>query len=244
MSLVFNDTTNLSGLVQQYEREIGVQVGHVSGDATRLKQYVADVNLALDDFTSLAIQSSGTWQFDDSNHTDYPIIRANIESGRRDYTVIADKTGNIALDFHRVRLADASGNYSDITPRDMQSQKDSFDYFDTATGVAKEYDKTGNGLILGTIPNYDYPFGLEVYINREASYFTTSDTTKKPGVPGIFHRYFAVKPAYDYARRERLENTNALLSEVLRIEADAKEYFSARPRDERPRLTVGYQNNR
>jgi hypothetical protein len=75
--------------------------------------------------------------------------------------------------------------------------------------------------------------GLLLYINREASYFTSTDTTKKPGVPGIFHRWFAIRPAEDYARRNNLTNYPLLRAERLQMEKDIAAYFGRRERDVR-----------
>jgi len=212
MSLVFNDTSSLKGLVQEYEREIGADVGAVSGNTVRLKQFTASANQALDDFTVLALQAGGTWQWDDSNQTDYPIIRTNIVSAQRDYTFTTDESGNLILDIYRVRVADSAGNYKDITPVDLQTSGQ-FAYTDTATGVPTAYDKTANGILFKEIPNYNYTNGLEVYINREGSYFVYTDTTKKAGVPGIFHRYFVLRPAEDHTRRVNAVNYPAIRAE-------------------------------
>lgn len=243
MSLVFNDTSTYKGLVQMYEEEIGADIGFVSGNTVRLKKYTAEANVAFDELLSIGFTADGTWQLDDSNHTDHAIIRTNIVSGQRDYPVTSDETGNLVLDFFRVRVADASGNYRDIKPRDLQSET-AFDYFDSATGVPSEYDKTGNTIILGSTPNYNATNGLEIYINREPSYFAYTDTTKKPGVPGNLHRWFVVRPAETYARRNSLTNYGALRSERMELEATIKETFAARSKDERKRLTVGAHSNK
>lgn len=258
MSLQFSDTANFRGIVQTYEREIGARPGDVSGSTSLLKSFTADCNLALDDFIALAIRSSGTWQFDDSNHTDYPIMTTNLVSGQRDYSFVSDGSGNLILDIYKVFVADSAGVFSEIYPIDVQTAdsttQDSSSLTDgqNRTGTPVRYDKTANGFFLDPIANYSYSNGLKVYINREGSYFTSSDTTKKPGVPGIFHRYFAIKPALDYARRNSLSNLSSLQQEVWNYEGNERQglvgsiqkYFSVRPRDERPRLTIKNESNK
>lgn len=254
MSLVFNDTTTGKGIVQMYEKEAGFNRGDISGSTSRLKDLTADVNLAFDDFTRIALAASGTWQEDDSNQTDYPIISTNLVSGQRDYTFTTDGSGNLVLDVYKVMVASSSGIYTEIKPVDVQSQKDTDSFYSgqNTTGTPTRYDKTANGIFLDVIPNYNYTGGLKVYINREPSYFVYTDTTKKPGVPGIFHRYFALKPALDWARRNTLANYPLLASEVLKMEGDEgagivgtiAKYFSARTKDEPRRLVVGFQDNK
>lgn len=251
MSAQFNDLTNYKGLVQLFEKEVGLPRGTVSGDTDRLKEFTADVNMAWDDFVAIAIQSSGTWQFDDSNQTDYPIITTNLVSGQRDYSFTTDGSGNLILDIYRVFVADTGGVFSELTAVDAQSSPiadvEGFTNGKNLTGVPTKYDKTANGIFLDQIPNYNYTNGLKIYINREPSYFISSDTTKKPGVPGIFHKYFFLKPAQTYAARlglpiagGRLRNGayTGLLATLQELETDIATYFAKRTKDERPRFQV------
>jgi hypothetical protein len=236
MSIPFNDTTNFRGIVQQYEKEIGANQGQISGDTQKLKEFTADVNLAFDDFLNIAIPASGTYQYDDSNHTDYPFIKTNIVSGQRDYPFLQDENGNGILDIYKVAiLTSATGTqYQELTPVDTQSEPNLAATFNSSvTGIPGAYDKTGNGIVFDVIPSYSATLGLLLYINREASYFTSTDTTKKPGVPGIFHRWFAIRPAEDYARRNNLTNYPLLRAERLQMEKDIAAYFGRRERDVR-----------
>lgn len=254
MSAVFNDTTNLKGLVQLYEKEIGANQGDVSGNTTKLKEFAAGANQALDDFWAFAIPASGTWQLDDSNQTDYPIITANLVANQRDYSFTVDGSSNLILEIYKVFVANASGIYSEIFPVDVQSEENTSSFTDgqNATGTPTRYDKTSNGIFLDPIPSASVTNGLKVYINREASYFTSGDTTKKPGVPGILHKYFYLKPALDYARRNSLANLPRIEAEVLKMEGNNRagiigsieEYFSLRSRDEKKRLSVNQEDNR
>lgn len=246
MSLAFSDTSTLKGLVQIYERELGFNQADVSGNTTRLKQFTADANLAYDDFVQMAIQSDGTWQWDDSNQTDYPIISTNLVSGQRDYTFTTDGSGNLILDIFRVFVASSGGVFSEIFPVDVQSEQDISSFTDGQNhgGTPTRYDKTANGFFLDPIPNYSYSSGLKVYINREPSYFVYTDTTKKPGVPGIFHKYFALRPAQDFARRNNLAILPRLEVEVFKMEENIKDYFSSRTKDERPRLIISKESNK
>lgn len=268
MSLAFNDTTSYKGIVQIYEKEIGVPRGTVSGDTDKLKELTADVNVALDDFVTLAIKSSGTWKWDDSNQTDYPVITTNLVSGQRDYSFTTDGGGNLILDIYKVFVANSAGVFVEMYPVDVETGTDvptvvagsgqlytslsSFTDGQNRTGIPTRYDKQSNALFLDPIPNYNYTNGLKMYVNREASYFVYTDTTKKPGIPGLFHRYLALKPALDYARRNELKNYQLIQAEVLRMEGNEsagikgaiQEYFSERPRDEVRAFSLTNENTR
>jgi len=243
MSIQFSDTSNYKGIIQLIEKECGFNRTDISGDSDKLKEFTADVNLAMDDFTALAIQASGTWQYDDSNHTKYPIITTNLVDGQRDYAFTTDEQGNRILDVHRVFvLTSTSGTkYVEVYPIDAQSHPaghtEGFWDGQNTEGVPFYYDKTANGIFLDPIPSYNATNGLKIYINREASYFASSDTTKVPGIPGIFHRYLVLKPAFDYARRNNLPNTQRLENEIFKLERSIKEYYGKRERDIRHVMT-------
>lgn len=205
-----------------------------------IAEKVIDINLALDKVWDTILPNMGTWQLDDTNHTDYPIITTNLVSGQRDYPFLTDEQGNLILDIYKVMVADSNGVYTEVVPKDVQSEKDTSSFFDgqNATGKPTRYDKTANGIFLDLIPNYNYTNGLKVYINREASYFTVSDTTKKPGFAGIYHEYLALRPSYMYALRNGLQNTNILKQEMLEMEKAIEKYYANRSKDEKPTLRV------
>lgn len=249
MSAQFNDTINYKGLVQLYEQELGMTAGTISGSVIRLKKFAADVNLTLDRFFEIALPASGTWQLDDSNQTDYPIIKTNLVAGQRDYTILTDQDGNLVLDIYKAMILPSATatEYIELTRKiDQQSELSGIDMESAQTGVPIGYDKTANGIFLDPKPSYNATNGLKLFVNREASYFAYNDTTKKPGVPGLFHAYFFKRPAQQYAARNslaiaggRLRNGafTGLLMEVNDMETDIKKYFGGRARDEKPRMT-------
>jgi hypothetical protein len=200
----------------------------------------ADINLALDKALSIIFTSSGKWQFDDSNQTDYPFITTDLTANKRDYTFTTDGSGNLILDIYKVMVKDpTSGYFFEILPVDQQSDEYTQGFWSgqNSTGTPYRYDKTANGIFLDALPGYTSSGGLKVFINREGSYFTTSDTTKKPGFAGLFHEYLALRPSYMYAYRNSLPNANLLQNEMLLMEAAMKNYYSDRGKDENPKIT-------
>lgn len=224
MSIQFNDTTNYKGLVQLYEKEIAAPRGFISGNEDRLKEFTAEVNIAVDDFFSIAIPASGKWQLDDSNHTTkFPIIKTNIVSGTRDYSWTVDELSNLVLDIYKVAILKSSTATipQEINPIDINDAEWTAQLLDeVTTGIPSGYDKLANAIRFDVIPNYSATNGLLMYINREGSYFTYQDTTKKPGVPGLLHPYFYLKPARNYARQNTSEKLPRLEKAVFEYEGD------------------------
>ena len=130
MSIQFNDTATRKGLIQLIERETGLGTGRISGDTELLKDFTADINIAFDNLLRIIFKYAGTWQYDDTNHTDYPFIKTNLISGQRDYSFFKDEQGNIILDIHKVMVKDDSGLYREVKPVDMQSDKYATEFYD------------------------------------------------------------------------------------------------------------------
>lgn len=241
ISLQFSDTVNNRGIIQLINSLVNVDSTQYStAEKTR------DVNLALDRVFALIFQVGGTWQFDDSNQTDYPIISTNIVSGQRDYTFTSDANGNLVLEIYRVLVADSAGTFYDVRPVDVAQKTAPKSFTDglNVQGLPINYDKLGNGIFLDPIPNYNRTGGLRIYINREGSYFTTSDTTKRAGFAGLFHEYLALRPAWQYAVRKGLSNVRELERQVLQMEQDIMDFYKAREKDVQKRLRPAYRNSR
>jgi len=234
MSIQFSDTINKSGIIQIIERLCKHPDGWISGNVTRLKEYTSEVNLALDEIWATIFSVGGTWQWDDSNHSDYPIITTNLVSGQRDYSFVTDQNGNIILDIYKVLVAQPDGTYKEIKPVDAQSEDVSGFYNGLNTsGVPDKYDKTANGIFLDAIPDYTIDNGLKIYINREGSYFSTSDTTKKAGFSGLFHELISLKVAYKFAPESELKR----ISDRMMLKEDGlKKTYSKREKDVKKRF--------
>lgn len=204
-----------------------------------LSEKTADINLALDKAFELIFRASGTWQFDDSNHEKYPFITTDLTQGQRDYSFTTDEQGNLILDIYKVMVKNAAGHYEEIFPVDQQSDPDTGSFYDgqDIQGRPYRYDKTGNGIFLDPVPDETVSAGLKIFINREASYFTTADTTKKAGFAGLFHEYLALRPSYQYACRNGLSNKNDLKNEMLEMESSMRKHYRSRAKDERLQIT-------
>lgn len=250
MSIPFSDTTNKNGLIQLCERNLSFADGAISGDSTLLKQFTADINLALDDVFSKIFKVGGTWQFDDSNQTDYPIITTNLVSGQRDYSFTTDGSGNLILDIYKVVVTTPGGLGVEIKPIDQQAphtaniNPDSFIDNQNASGTPTRYDKTANGIFLDPIPNYNSTNGLKIFINREGSYFTTADTTKKPGFAGLFHEYLALHASYRYARANGFAGVQRFQNDLILMGQEIMTYYGNRERDVSRRLRPNIEETR
>ena len=230
--------TEILGLIQR-----NTNTQNTTTSSYPLADKTTDVNNALNKYFLLANNSEGRWQIDDSNQTDYPIIFGNVISGQQDYSFTVDENGNQILDIYKVRIKDSNGNWTTLKQRDLQDGKDE-PLNSTTTGMPTEYDLTANGIFLTVIPNYTLTDALEVYISRTPTYFTVSDTTKKPGIPWTHHEYLAIRPSYYYCLQKGLPQAVRLGEEMLMMEELIKKDYSYRNKDEKPRLIPLVTNNK
>lgn len=251
MSLQFSNTTTKNGILQIIERNCGFGDGDITSNPTRLAQFTGDVNLAIDKVLGFMFPLGGAWQLDDSNQTDYPFIETDLVSGQRDYTFITDGSGNVILDIYKVMVRGTDGVYREIEPQDQQSDSVSSFYDGVNTqGTPTRYDKTGNGIFLDFIPNYNWrnteegKRGLKVFINREATYFATSDTIKKVGFAHLYHEYFALYPSYQYCRINAPQLAQAIYRDLTVMEQAIKEYYGSREKDVINRMKPLVENNK
>lgn len=255
MSLAFN--VAFRGIIQQIEKECGFNRGDITGNTELLKDFTAEVNLAVDDYLDLAIPASGAWQVDDTNTyesdgvtlRDYPIIKTNLVSGQRDYAILTDENGNLILDIFKAAILPSATatEFIELDPFDELNERgNNIISENTTTGVPSRYGKLSNGIFLDIPSSYNATNGLKLFVNREGSYFVYTDTTKKPGFPGIHHEYFALKPSLKYARRNLSASRISELEKQVReyegdterrIEGKIQKYFSRREKDVRHIMT-------
>lgn len=207
-----------------------------------IAEKTADINLALDKVLSIIFKSNGKWQFDDYNHTDYPIITTNLVANQRDYAFTTDETGNLILEIYKVMVMHDDGLYYEIEAVDQQSDEDMQSFYNgqNLTGIPTRYDKTANGIFLDVLPVANKANGLKVFIDRESTYFVTTDTNKKAGFAGIFHEYLALRPSFQYCIRNDKKSAQRFENEMIKMEADIKKYYRDRGRDEQ--LSIGVED--
>lgn len=238
----FSDTTNRTGLIEALEDYTNTQSSTTASYPIKTK--TRDINNAFAHFMMLAIRSSGRWQVDDTNQTDYPIITFDLVSGQDNYAFTNDGStpSNQILDLHQFRIKNSSGTWINLRPIDRAV--DDINSYQGLSGTPEVYDLTSNGIILFPTPNYNSDEGAEMYVSRTPSYFASTDTTKKPGIPDMFHEYLVIRPAYFYSLAKGLDRARDYKLEMETLEREIQAYYGRRPRYEKVRLGVQTQNNR
>lgn len=241
MSIVFSESPNGTGLCELIDDCCGTNTTSFS-----LAKKAAFINAALDEAFAIIFSQGGTWQFDDKNHTEDPIITTDLVSGQRDYHFTVDEQSNVILDILNVWTKNsASGVFKALERVDMATNApDTMNDGQATGGVPTKYALTGNGIFLDLIPNYNSTAGLQIIVNRQASYFTSSDTTKTAGIDGLCHDFLYLKPAYEYARNKGLANKESLFRDLQIATEKLKERYKTKERKVINKFVVFKENNR
>lgn len=215
----FSDTTNKNGILQTIERWTNLTDGAITGDTTLIKTMTASVNDAFNTIMPLLLSWSNYLKWDDTTNTDQPIGTFDIVSGQPDYTLTQDGNSLDILNITGVRiLQSATGTfYYDLKEMDSGDQwaQEAMSPNSTITGIPNRYLKRGNTIYLFPKPNYSSTAGAKIYFERQPNYFVSTDTTKEPGIPGVFHILLALYPAYEYVLTNKSDQTNL----ITRLEA-------------------------
>lgn len=248
MSTQFSNTTTKAGLIQLCEDYCGFSDGDISGNSVLLAKFTSWINLGLDDIWGVILQSCNLGGLDDNNYSDYPFFSTNLASGQRDYAYTVDGDGNVILDISRVMVASPSGVFAEIYPVNQETttsnrgnpiNTDSFINGKNASGTPTRYSKQGgNSILLDVIPNYNSTGGLLMFGNREASYFLTNDTTKRPGFAGIFQNYPAIFASEIYAGIKTLSNLKKINTDKVNMRRDVQVYYTSRDKDIPKKMTA------
>lgn len=192
---------------------------------------VGEANNALDRVTSLIFQSSGRWQWDDSNSSDFSIATTDLIAEQPDYSLEVTH-----LQVSRMEVKDTDGNWHKLIPIDQTDITQSLTDFMKTSGLPVYYDKIDKSVFLYPKPNYDQDDSLKLYFQRGPSYFVVSDTTKSPGFSTLYHDLIPLWVAYNFALSNGKSNANTLLTEIQKREETLEEDYALRGKDDHIRL--------
>ncbi len=227
----FNDSTNENGLIQ----DITSITGATTTDYT-LKERTRDINNAYSRIAYLIIQSDGRMQWDDTNHTDQPISTDDLVDSQEDYNVFEAAPAALEdwLTIEQVEIKSNDDLWSKLTPFDKRDTKLAWDEFRKTDAQPLLYDFNGTSVLLKPSPNYAKTDGLKIYFQRAPSFFTSTDTTKRPGFASIFHSYLSMSASYRWARDKTIPNMEVLKRDIAEMEAAIQKQYSNRSRYEIP----------
>jgi len=227
----FNDTgANKNGLIQHCETLLDLPLAEISGDTTKLAHFTRLINIGYHKIAILLWNKSGSWEFDDSNNTDFPIASTNMLDSQRDYAL-----PSTALKMYRASVKQTNGEYKRLEYLDEQDFETGL--HNETKGFPTHYYLFGDSIWLFPKPSsteVTLASGLQLWIAREVTEFTTGDTTKVPGFPTPFHHILALYASFVYASVKGLSMVNSLKEMLFGSELpELAEFEEVKNRDEK-----------
>ena len=176
-------------------------------------------------------QATGVWEYDDSNWTTLPTATANLVDEQQDYELPSS-----AQKIDRVEVKDSEGNYQVLKQIDKSQVKDeAMSEFYETDGMPIYYDIVGRSLMLYPAPSSDdttLSKGLKVYVSRDISEFSITDTSTEPGFNPSFHRIISLGSAYDYCLSNGItDRQRQIKNEIEQLKVDLQKFYGSRDRD-------------
>ncbi len=211
------------------------------------------VNNAYEKVVGMLIGNAGSWEFDDTNFTDFPRGQADLVAGQKDYTF---DSSHLAIE--RVQVKDENGKNYFLKPIDKRNFNTPLDeYFDT-DGSPEFYDKDGKSILIypgAATANVTTTDGIRVDFRRTADVFTSGEVTTGTKVPGFaspYHEVLVYMAAIPYCMTYKKDRVVAYQNEVdkilgnesKRITGTLLEFYAKRERDVRDILTTKRINHR
>jgi len=242
----FSDTTNKSGIIQTIENRGSFGDAGISGNPTLLKYFTSDINNALSRAASIIIKSDGHMRWDDPNHSNTPVADFNLETGVKNYSIFVSAPTVLQdwLEIDRVEILDESDNGVLLTQKNSDEINEALSEFDITNGTPKTFRLNGTEIFLDPAPSYDKTAGGTIYFNRCPSYFASTDTTKRSGIPTIFHELLVLWPLYNWGMTKDQNYTNAVRNEITLMERELEDYFGRRNRTNVNRMKSAFHDTK
>ena len=231
--MVYNDVTNLSGVIQEVERLTDLGFGYISGDTSRMKEFTSMINQDSRRILSLIMNATSNWQYDDSNNTNLPSGTTDLLLGQSKYLLHPE-----ALTVQRIEVA-KDGQWSKLKPITKEMVNQGLDEFMSSNGTPSYYRLVNNTIELYPAPDYNENNALKVYFDRDVVDFITSDTTKTPGFASHLHQLLPLKTAIRWLKTKQptSPSLSAYLLDEQRIEAELVKFYATRFKDLKPRVS-------
>lgn len=232
--MVFSDTTNLSGIIQNIEAMTDLGSTYISGDATRLKEFTNLVNRVGHRVWHVIFTSSGNWQYDDGNYTDLPSSATDLVSGTAKYAIPSD-----ALTIQRIEAKDQAGNWFVVYPMTKEELTNiAVDEYMDVNGIPVNYRMVDSTIELFPAPSYASSGGLKVYFDRDSVDFASDDTTQTPGFASPYHEIIPIGASIEWLKIKQptTPTLGALIADYAKLEASVKEFYGERFKNKKPRI--------
>jgi hypothetical protein len=204
--MVLNDTTNRTGILQACEDQTGLGALGITSNTVLFQQFVGWCNRWNKRIIRIILQAEDSWDFDDSNRTDYP-SGTFTGTTNRDYsfdpTLKMLKLKTVAFSYDGINYTKARP--VDTSDNDFWKVRDDPNVDNIFFSANPRYDAIASGInIYPKFTAAQVALGANVYVEffRDAKTdFAASGTDSlEPGFDSGFHWVIATGASYEYAK--------------------------------------------
>jgi len=239
--MIFNG--NSTGIVQDIEFWTGLGRTTISGDTTNLlPEFTGRINAHYHKVVSMILEAQDESDFDDGNHSDFPIITTDLVALQPDYSIpLSEKV----IQIKRAEITYDGTNYERLNPIDINEISSPTN----ATTIGDEfetdkpfYDFQYGSLFLYPIPQSNVTGGLKLWVTREVLEYSgvagptagEVDNADEPGFDENYHRMISLGASLDWILVNQPKNTNLIRSikeELLAYEVRLKNHYGRKLTD-------------
>lgn len=226
--------------------ELSSDVTFLTGGVTTTEYTAAQRTIGLNSWyqkvVTMILASQDEWDWDDINHTTYPIATANLVANQQDYTLPASLK---ILKLKRVEVKIDNSTWRKAEPFDINERSSATDTTTVANDFSTAqsfYDVQHNALFLYPVPAVNVTGGIKMWFTREIDEFTTADTTQEPGIDEAFHRMLSLGAALDWEMSKKPDGPRAKwLQDSLRdFELRLRQHYGDKQQDRKYTLKPAY----
>lgn len=209
----FNNVSAKNGIIQMCERTTGLGLGAISGDAGNLAWFTNLINIWYRITAFWIWQSDKDWNFDDSNHTDFPIATTTLVDEQYDYEFPAE-----LLRLRKVEIMKSDGDYYELKLIKTKDRRLRDKLFQEDAGLPTHYYKEGRSIIIYPKPDSSLitaALGLRLTFNRDIDDFVVGDTTQEPGFAKKYHHILYYGPSMEWAMPKGKKGVIDLCNKML-----------------------------
>jgi hypothetical protein len=201
------------------------------------------MNTAVYDIETAILQAMDDMDYDNSNHSDFPIATNNLVANQSDYsiptTTVRIKKAEITFD---------GTEWHKMFPQDEAESSLPSDATTIANNYSTSepfYDIEAGSIIIKPTPSQNVTGGLKLWFSRFATAFTSSDMstgTKTPGFDINFHWLVPYKMALEYCLQNDMNRVASLSARIAQGMEDLKKWYGKKNADTQYSLTSSNKN--